>query len=96
MVQAMAVVVLSSVAAGVGSFGMGGITPGAVLMGILASLAGWFLWAFLTYFIGTKLPPGAANPGRLRRIAAYHRLFKLAGHNQAAGCYPGPSGRRFG
>lgn len=42
MPQALGVVVLSSVAAGVGSVGIGGMTPGVILMGIITALAGWF------------------------------------------------------
>ena len=95
MVQAMAVVVLSSVAAGVGSFGMGGITPGAVLMGILASLAGWFLWAFLTYFIGTKLlpePQTRADYGELLRTIGFS---SSPGIIRLLGVIPGLSGMLF-
>ena len=48
MPQAMGVVVLSSVAAGIGSVGMGVAGPGGILMGIIASLVGWYVWAYLT------------------------------------------------
>ncbi len=50
--QAILVVVLSSIAAGlgVGSAGVGGL-----VMGALFALTGWFIWAYLTYWIGTKL-----------------------------------------
>ena len=51
--QAMLVVVLSSVAAGIGSFGQGGL--GGVLTGMIVALVGWYIWAYLTYFIGTRL-----------------------------------------
>jgi hypothetical protein len=57
MPQAMGVVVLSSVAAGIGGIGMGVAGPGGILMGIVLALVGWYIWAFLTYFIGTKLLP---------------------------------------
>ena len=53
--QAMGVVVLSSVASGVGLGEAGGVT--GIVAGTIAALAGWFIWAFLTYFIGTKLLP---------------------------------------
>jgi hypothetical protein len=42
--QALAVVALSSVAAGLGI----GAGPGGIVLGLLASLAGWYVWAFLT------------------------------------------------
>jgi hypothetical protein len=55
MGQAMGVVVLSSVAAGVGAIGTIGV--GGLLMGTLFALAGWYIWAYLTYIIGTRLLP---------------------------------------
>ena len=74
MPQAMAVVVLSSVAAGIGSIGMGVGGFGTILMGVIASLGGWYIWAFLTYFIGTKLlpePQTESNPGELLRTIGF-------------------------
>jgi hypothetical protein len=53
--QAMGVVVLSSVAAGLGTISRGGL-PG-MLLGVIISLAGWYVWAYLTYLIGAKLLP---------------------------------------
>jgi hypothetical protein len=53
--QAMGVVVLSSLAAGVGSARMYGIL--GLLTVIISALAGWFIWAYVTYFIGTKFLP---------------------------------------
>ena len=55
MGQAMALVVLANLAAGVGSLGEVGIV-GALIASILA-LVGWFMWAGLTYLIGTKILP---------------------------------------
>jgi hypothetical protein len=74
MGQAMAVVVLSSVAAGIGSVGMGVAGPGGILMGIIASLVGWYVWAYLTYFIGTKFfpePQTHADLGELLRTIGF-------------------------
>jgi Yip1 domain len=53
--QAMAVVVLSSLAAGLGSYGLGGFT--GMLRLTAVSLIGWAIWAVLIYFIGAKLLP---------------------------------------
>jgi hypothetical protein len=53
--QAMAVVVLSSLAAGLGSYGLGGFT--GMLRLTVVSLIGWAIWAVLIYFIGTKFLP---------------------------------------
>ena len=74
MPQAMGVVVLSSVAAGIGAIGMGASESGSILMGIFASLVGWYIWAFLTYFIGTKLlpePQTHADLGELLRTTGF-------------------------
>lgn len=53
--QAMAVVAASSIAAGIGA-GVK-IGPEGMLLGALAALAGWYIWAWLVYLIGTKLLP---------------------------------------
>ena len=53
--QAMGVVVLASLAAGIGiglPFGVGGLVAGTVV-----SLLGWLIWAGLTHFIGTHILP---------------------------------------
>ncbi len=70
MGQAMTVVVLSSVAAGIGSGrGLGGIIGGAVV-----ALIGWFIWAYITYFVGTRLlpePQTHADHGQLLRTIGF-------------------------
>lgn len=53
--QAMMVVILSGIAAGVGNIYRGGIT--GIIWGTILALVGWYVWAFLTYFIGAKLLP---------------------------------------
>ena len=70
--QAMLVVVLSSAAAGIGSFGQGGL--GGVLIGTITAIAGWYIWAYLTYFIGTRLlpePKTKADHGELLRTIGF-------------------------
>jgi hypothetical protein len=72
MGQAMAVVVLSSVAAGVGSIAMLGL--GGILAATVASLVGWYVWAYLTYFIGTRIlpePQTEADVGQLLRTIGF-------------------------
>jgi len=57
---------------GVGSYtevGMGGLIGGAVV-----ALAGWFLWALLTYWIGTSLlpePQTQADLGQMLRTTGF-------------------------
>lgn len=72
MGQAMGVVVLSSLAAGFGTVRMGGI--GSVLVGTIVALIGWYVWAYLTYLIGTKLlpePQTSADLGELLRTIGF-------------------------
>jgi Yip1 domain len=72
MGQAMGVVVLSSIAAGVGTLGQEGL--GGVVWGTIAALIGWYIWAYLTYLIGTKLlpePQTKADPGELLRTIGF-------------------------
>ena len=72
MRQAMTVVVLSAVAAGIGNIADGGL-PGIVI-GTLGALVGWYVWAFLTYFIGTRLlpePDTRADHGELLRTIGF-------------------------
>ncbi len=70
--QAMAVVVLSSIAGGIGSGGLGGLT--GFFIGTVGALIGWFIWAALTYFIGTRLlpePTTRADVGELLRTTGF-------------------------
>ncbi len=70
--QAMAVVVLSSLAAGIGSIGQTGAS--GILTGTIAALIGWFIWAYLTYFIGTRFlaePQTRADYGELLRTIGF-------------------------
>ena len=54
--QAMAVVIFSSIAAGVGvGLKTGGFS--GIIIGSIAALISWYIWAYLTYFIGTKFLP---------------------------------------
>lgn len=72
MPQAMWVVVLSSMAAGIGGIGTGGI--GGLLIGMIAALGGWYIWAYLIYLIGTKLlpePQTKADAGELLRTIGF-------------------------
>ena len=72
MGQAMGVVILSGVAAGIGNFANGGLL--GTVMGTIAALAGWYIWAFLTYFIGTKFlpePQTSADHGELLRTVGF-------------------------
>jgi hypothetical protein len=66
--QAMLVVVLANLAAGFGAFREVGF--GGLLVTTLVALVGWYVWAFVTYFVGTRFLPGPrtqADVGQLLR-----------------------------
>jgi len=74
MRQATGVVVLSSLAAGIGSIGGGGGLGSGILFGTLAALLGWYIWAYITYLVGTKLlpePQTKADHGELLRTIGF-------------------------
>ena len=70
--QSLLVVVLSSIAAGIGNiayFGYSGIIWASV-----SALISWFVWAFIVYFIGAKFipePQTQANLGQLLRTIGF-------------------------
>ena len=76
MGQAMGAVLLSSLAAGIGSIGQG---TGALIFGVIAALVGWFVWSFLTYYIGTKILPTPQTR------ADYGELLRTVGFSSAPG-----------
>lgn len=70
--QAMLVVVLSSVAAGVGAIENHGAV--GIVWFTAAALAGWYIWAWVAYRIGTGLLPGPqthADHGELLRTLGF-------------------------
>jgi hypothetical protein len=72
MGQAMGVVVLSSLAGGIGFLQVAGAM--GMLIGTIGSLISWYVWALLTYLIGTKLLPEAqtqADHGELLRTIGF-------------------------
>ncbi len=91
--QAMAVVVLASVAGGVGSGRLGGLS--GILIGTFGTLIAWFIWAALTYFIGTKIlpePTTRADVGELLRTTGFSSSPGLI---RVLGLVPGITGIVF-
>lgn len=75
--QAMAVVVLSSLAAGIGTLQHTG--AGGLIIGTLTALIGWYVWAFITYFVGTRFLPEAETR------ATHGELLRTIGFSSAPG-----------
>ena len=91
--QAMGVVVLSSVAAGIGTIAKVGVF--GILIGTIAALIGWYVWAYLTYFIGTKFlpePQTRADHGELLRTIGFSSSPGLI---RVLGIIPGLTGVVF-
>jgi hypothetical protein len=78
--QAFTVVVIGSLASGIGSGIAGTLCQGGLwfcwglLIGVSASLAGWLLWALFAYWIGMKIfkgPETEATYGQLLRTLGF-------------------------
>ena len=91
--QAMLVVVLSSIAAGIGSAAYGGLN--GLFLGTLIALAAWFIWAFLTYFIGTKLLPESQTKADLGQLLRTIGFSSSPGLLRILGLIPGLTGIVF-
>ena len=91
--QALAVVVLSALGLGVGNLENHGM-EGALLCTVHAVVL-WWVWAYVTYFIGTRLLPTAAT------VADHGELLRTIGFSSAPGILrigmlvPGLSGWLF-
>ena len=88
--QALATVLLSSVAAGIGAAGWRGPAPGTLVIVALVALATWVGWALLVFQIGGRMLPGpetrtsvgelmrtigfATAPGLLQLFAVFPRM----------------------
>ncbi|MDA0337348.1 MAG: YIP1 family protein [bacterium] len=75
--QATLVVVLSSLAAGIGSYEMAGLN--GLIGGTVAALVSWYAWSLVTYLVGTKLLPETQSE------ATYGQLLRTIGFASAPG-----------
>jgi hypothetical protein len=76
--EALMVVILVSIASGIGSFlagllGGGGIGAAVIglIVGVVLGVLGYYIWAYITYFVGTNLFGGTADVGELLRTLGY-------------------------
>lgn len=91
--QAVGVVALASLAAGIGSGARGGLP--SVVLETLVSLAGWGIWAYMTYIIGTRFlpePQTQADYGELLRTIGFS---SAPGVLRILGLLPGATGLVF-
>ena len=91
--QAMGVVVLSSIAGGVGSGRLGGLS--GFFIGTVAALIGWLVWAALTYFIGTRILPEPQTRADLGELLRTIGFSSSPGLIRVLGLIPGLTGIVF-
>jgi hypothetical protein len=66
--QAAIVVLIAALARGIGGFNDG---ENGIIVGVVAALFSWLVWAGITYLIGDKLLKGTATWGELLRTLGY-------------------------
>lgn len=89
--QAAGVVVLSSLAVGIGSIGY--MDPAtALVVGTIAALLGWLIWAFLTWMIGTRVLPEASTEADLGQLLRTIGFASAPGILRVLGVLPGIGG----
>ena len=66
--QAAIVVLIAALARGIGGFNSG---DNGIIVGVVAALFSWLVWAGITYLIGDKLLKGTATWGELLRTLGY-------------------------
>jgi len=70
--QSLMVVLMSSVAAGIGAYSFFGLN--SLISGTFWALISWFLWAYITFLVGTRLfpePQTQSNIGELLRTIGF-------------------------
>ena len=81
--QALSVVFLVALATGIASMGTIGLR--GLLVGVVVAVIGWAVWAWITYFIGTKIFPKHethADWGQLARTVGFAQspgIFRVFG-----------------
>ena len=72
MSQATLIVVMAALAGGLATIGRGGIA--GLLIGTFGALISWYIWAYITYLVGSKLfpePQTHADHGQLLRVLGF-------------------------
>ena len=88
--QAIGVVVLASLAGGIGLVDDAGLT--GLVFGTVGTLAGWFVWAFMTYIIGTKVLPQPQTQSDMGEMLRTTGFSSAPGVLRIFGVIPGLGG----
>jgi len=83
--EALMVVILVSIAGGIGAF-LGGLIGGSIvaaigwlIVTIIIGIISYYIWAYVTYFVGTNLFQGTANVGEMLRTLGYASAPRVLG-----------------
>ena len=75
--EALMVVILVSLAGGIGGF-LGGLIMGRIgsallglVLAVVLGVISYYIWAYITYFVGTNLFNGTADVGEMLRTLGY-------------------------
>jgi len=77
MGQAVGIIILSSIAAGIGVMTKAGFA--GIISGTIGALLGWLIWSYITYLIGTKVLPESQTK------ADYGQLLRTIGFSTSPG-----------
>lgn len=88
--QAMLIVVAANLAAGVGALRAVGL--GGLLVTTLVTLISWYVWAFVTYFVGTRFLPGPRTEADLGQLLRTLGFSATPGLIRVLGIVPGLHG----
>jgi len=83
--EALMIVIAVSIISGIGAFFAGLIAgrPGAAFLALIVNsgigVANYYVWAYVTHFIGTNMFDGDADPGELLRVLGYASAPRLLG-----------------
>ncbi|MBI2061026.1 MAG: hypothetical protein HYT87_14765 [Nitrospirae bacterium] len=85
--QALVVVALSAIAAAIGSISAVGTT--GILIGSIVAVGSWFVWALLTYVIGTKILPSPQTQSDVGELLRTIGFSSAPGAIRVLGVIPG-------
>ena len=91
--QALSVVFLVALATGIASVGTVGL--GGLLVGVVVAIAGWATWAWIVYFIGTRILPEHETHADWGQLARSLGFAQSPGVLRVFGAVPGVGGIIF-
>ena len=90
MFQAMMAVFIYSAATAYGGFGRAGVA--GINFAMITTLIGWYIWAFSTYFVGTRLMPEAETKGDRKAVLRAMGFASSPGLIRLVGLIPNMTG----